>query len=180
MFLGDSITFGRSVTGAANGSYPFQINAFTGHRHFSNPIIAVSGSETSDLITDQLPLASTYYNGSLTSNVASVMIGINDIRDSVAIATIRANLNTIVSDLQTDGYTVVLHTILRDFGTAWADRITLNNEIIAGDFGQDYTVDHTTSDLETDSGLFEVDQLHPNPAGMTQIALNSWLTFNTI
>jgi len=176
--LGDSITDG-TVTAVLGGSYIERALAYTNNRFYSNPVYAVAGSITSDVISTQLPIAVANIDLTKTSNVATVMIGINDIRASVAYATIDANIQTIVTDLQTAGYHVVLQTILRDFGTAWADRITLNNNILTNTYGADTIVDYTTSILETDGSLFP-DDLHPSQAGNDEIASILWLTLNSL
>jgi len=176
--IGDSITDG-TVAGILGGSYIERALSYTNNRFYANPVYAVFGAQTSTVISTQLPIAVANIDLTKTSNVATVMIGINDIRASVAYATIDANIQTIVTDLQTAGYHVVLQTILRDFGTAWADRVTLNNNIIANTYGADSIVDYTTSDLETDGSMFP-DNLHPNQAGNDAIASILWLTLNTL
>lgn len=176
--LGDSITDG-TVAGILGGSYIERALSFTNNRFYANPVYADFGDTTTDLISNQLPLAISDIDVTKTSNVAIIMIGINDIRASVALATIDTNIQTIVTDLQTAGYYVVLQTILRDFGTAWADRLTLNSNIISNTYGADAIVDYTTTILESDNSLFP-DNLHPNLAGNTEIANTLWLVLNNL
>lgn len=176
--LGDSITDG-TVAGILGGSYIERSLAYTNNRFYANPVYAVFGATSTVVIADQLPNAVADIDVTKTSNVATVMIGINDIRASVAIATIDANIQTIVTDLQTAGYFVVLQTILRDFGTAWADRLTLNSNIISNTYGADAIVDYTTTILETDNSLFP-DDLHPNTTGNKEIANVLWLVLRTL
>lgn len=178
--FGDSITFGRANMGVTGNSYLFPSIAFTNHNLFINPVIAESGATTTSLVSDQLPLRTRMYDVARTVNASSVMIGINDIILAVPLATIQANITTMVSDLQATGYVVVLQTVLPDLNTAWADRISLNNWIIANSIGADYVVDYTSSLLETDDSLYEVDKLHPNPAGMDAIAQILWLTLKNL
>lgn len=177
--FGDSITFGRAIistpgTGFPGHNYIEKAVSYSNHKYFVNPVLARAGDTTALLISQQLPLASVFYNAAYTSNVASVMIGINDIRTGVPLATIQANMQTIVSTLQGIGYFVLLHTIPRDFNTAWADRPILNTWALAGNSGADMVVDHTTSIMETDDSYFETDKLHPNANGMTQIAFETY------
>lgn len=178
--FGDSITYGRSIMNTTGNSYLFPSVAFTNHNLFVNPVLAISGNTTADLIADQLPLRTRMYDAGRTANVASVMIGINDLRAAVSLATIQTNITTIVSDLQTTGYTVVLQTVLPELDNFLADRLTLNSWIIANSIGADYIVDYTGTDLETDVSLYEADQLHPNALGMTAIAEKLWLTLKDL
>lgn len=177
--VGDSITFGRAQEGLIKSNYVERTLANLGNSYFSNPLLAVSGSVTQQMIDDQLPLVAGTFKAR-DKNVYVVMAGINDLRLSIPLATIQANITTIVGDLQTAGFTVVLQTVLPDFNTAWADRPTLNAWIIANTIGADYIVDHTTSLLETDNSYYEVDLLHPNPSGMQLIADNLSPTINLI
>tara|TARA_R110000772_G_scaffold219028_1_gene329592 strand:- start:59 stop:1213 length:1155 start_codon:yes stop_codon:yes gene_type:complete len=178
--FGDSITFGRAISDVAGNSYISKALAFTNHNLYANPILANAGDTTADLIADQLPLRTRMYNAGRTANVATVMIGINDLLSAVSLATIKTNITTIVSDLQTTGYEVVLQTVLPEIDTVLPDRILLNDWIIANSIGADYVVDYTGTDLETDAALYEVDKLHPNPTGMEAIANVLWLTLNSL
>ncbi len=177
--IGDSITFGRAQEGLIKSNYVERTLANIGNSYFSNPLLAVSGSVTQQMIDDQLPLVAGTFKAR-DKNVYVIMAGINDLRLSIPLATIQANITTIVGDLQTAGFTVVLQTVLPDFNTAWADRPTLNDWIIANTIGADYIVDHTTSLLETDNSYYELDLLHPNPSGMQLIADNLSPTINLI
>lgn len=183
--LGDSITFGGAAVGgysSADGShYLFKTAAYTNHRHFANPILAVSGKTSAQVLSEQVPRASDYYNATYDSNVAVVMAGINDLRIARSAALITADLDSIVSSLQTDGFTVVICTVIRDHSTTdYADRATVNSHITGGSTGADYVCDLTGTDLETNTALFESDLLHPNPDGMTVIADNLWLITNNL
>jgi lysophospholipase L1-like esterase len=178
--FGDSITFGGAAVGgyssADGSSYVAKTIAYTNHRHFACPVLADPGDTTALVISDQIPRASDYYDASYDSNLATLMIGINDLNLSVSLATIQSNISSIVSSLQTDGFTVVICTVIRDHsGADMADRGTLNTWINAGNSGADYVCDLTGTDLETNTALFESDLLHPNPDGMTVIAENLWL-----
>lgn len=178
--LGDSITFGRADAGAAGGSYVYKTIANEAHRHFANPVLAIAGATTTTLISAQLPRASDYYDAGYTSNIATVMIGINDLQLSVALGTIQTNISTIVSGLQTDGFEVVIMTVLRDWGTDWSDRYLLNTWMVAGNSGADYVVDLRVLPSETADVNREVDKLHPDPQGMTEAADVLWLTMKDI
>lgn len=180
--FGDSITFGGADVGGYSSidgsSYVAKTVAYTNHRHFACPVLADPGDVSSQVISNQVPLASNFYNASYDSNVAILMVGINDLKlpSPPTAATINANLDSIVSSLQTDGFTVVILTVIRDHSAAdYADRAVVNSHIIAGNTGADYVCDLTGTTLETDTALFEADLLHPNPAGMTVIADNLWL-----
>jgi len=178
--LGDSITFGGADVGGYSSidgsSYVAKTVAYTNHRHFACPVLAVSGKTSAQVLSEQASIASDYYNVSYDSNVATVMCGINDLRIARSAALINADLDSIVSSLQTDGFTVVILTVIRDHSTAdYADRSVVNSHILAGNTGADYVCDLTGTTLETDTALFEADLLHPNPAGMTVIADNLWL-----
>lgn len=178
--LGDSITFGGAAVGGYSSidgsSYVAKTVAYTNHRHFACPILAVSGKTSAQVLSEQASIASDYYNVSFDSNLATVMCGINDLRIARSAALINADLDSIVSSLQTDGFTVVILTVIRDHSTAdYADRAVVNSHIIAGNTGADYVCDLTGTTLETDTALFEADLLHPNPAGMTVIADKLWL-----
>ena len=179
--IGDSITFGRTVTGNATGlNYVELVLSSLSNTYFTNPLLAVSGAVTTDMVSDQLPLAANAYDASRSENVYLVMAGINDLRTSVTLATIQSNITTIVNSLQTTGFKVVLQTVLKDFNTDWADRYTLNTWILNNTVGADYIVDHTTTLMETDSSYYEVDQLHPNALGMELIASTVTSVINTI
>lgn len=178
--LGDSITFGGADVGGYSSidgsSYVAKTVAYTNHRHFACPVLAVSGKTSAQVLSEQASIASDYYNVSYDSNLATVMCGINDLRIARSAALINADLDSIVSSLQTDGFTVVILTVIRDHSAAdYADRAVVNSHIIAGNTGADYVCDLTGTTLETDTALFESDLLHPNPAGMTVIADNLWL-----
>ncbi|NRB64029.1 MAG: SGNH/GDSL hydrolase family protein [Saprospiraceae bacterium] len=178
--FGDSITFGGADVGGystANGSsYVAKVIAYENHRHFALPVLADPGDASGQMLSGQIPRASDYYDVTYDSNLATMMIGINDLRVSVPLATIQANISSAVSTLQTDGFTVVICTVIRDHSAAdYPDRATLNTWINAGSSGADFVCDLTGTDLETDTALFEADLLHPNPSGMTVIANNLWL-----
>ena len=169
--IGDSITFGRTVSTKLVGLNYIELTLSNiGNTYFSNPLLAVAGSTTGVMISDQLPMASITYDASRSENVYLLMAGINDLRTAVPLATIQANITTIVSSLQATGFKVVLQTVLKDFNTDWTDRYTLNAWILANSIGADYIVNHTTTLMETDSSYYEVDQLHPNGMGMQLIA----------
>ncbi len=184
IWMGNSITYGRAGTGAVNSNYPSRILNKIDNTAFNHIVLATSGATTATLISTQLPQASKYYNsnsaiGNYTSNVASVMIGTNDISTAVAEATIKTNLNTIVSTLQGYGFHVKLYTILKDFNmdaTEETKRQNVNAYIIAGSAGQDETIDLTGTTLETDSGNYS-DGLHPNPTGYEVLANGAWVFY---
>lgn len=178
--LGDSITFGRAISGNAKSNYIERTLANLGNTYFTNPLLALAGDTTADVITMQLPLVASTYDATRTKNIYTLMIGINDLRASVSLATIQANITTIVGDLQTAGFEVVIQTVLPDFNTAWVDRAPLNTWILANSIGAEYVVDYRSTLLETDVSLYEVDKLHPLPTGMQLIADNLWLTINSI
>jgi lysophospholipase L1-like esterase len=178
--FGDSITFGGADAGgysSINGSsYLVKTIAYENHRHFINPVLAIPGQATGQMLSDQIPRASDYYNASYDSNLAIIMCGINDLRFGTPLATIQANLSSAVSSLQGDGMDVLIITVTRDHSAAdYPDRATLNSWILAGSSGADHILDLTGTDLETNTALFEADLLHPNPDGMTVIAENLWL-----
>lgn len=181
LWFGDSITFGRASTGLVNSNYPSRILNKVNNASFNHIVLAVSGATTATLISAQLTQASKYYNSNTAvanydANIASVMIGVNDINSAVAEATIKTNLGTIVSTLQGYGFHVKLYTIIKDFNmdaTEETKRQNVNAYILAGTPGQDETIDLTGTTLETDSGLF-TDGLHPNPAGYEVLAEEAW------
>lgn len=177
--FGDSITDNNAAANFPGRNYVEKCISFSNHKYFVNPVVAQQSHTTATLISNQLPLASVYYDASYTSNIAMVMIGINDLRTSVPLATIQTNIQTIVSSLQTTGYYVIIHTVLRDFNTNWADRSALNTWILAGTSGADLVIDHTQSIMETDEDYFEPDKLHPNANGMTQIAFETYAHLNS-
>jgi len=168
--IGDSITFGRASQGLKNSNYIEQTLIGIGNTYFTTPFLALNNYTTALVISNLLPLVPPTYDVTRDKNVYSVMIGINDLRASVPLVNIQNNITTIVNSLQSTGFMVVLHTVLRDFTNDWADRYTLNSWIIANSVGADYINDHTGSIIETDSSYYEVDLLHPNPAGMQIIA----------
>lgn len=178
--IGDSITANDPNSNFPGRSYVEKMIAFSNHKFFVNPVLAIPGSTTANVIATQLPLAAIHYNASYTSNVFDVMIGINDLRTSVPLATIQANLQTIISYLKNIGPLsyVRMHTILRDFSTDWPNRYLLNADILANVYGADQIIDHTTSVLESDSSYFTNNispiGLHPNANGTTQIAIESY------
>ena len=178
--IGDSITFGRAQEGLIKSNYIERTLANLGNSYFSNPLLAVAGSTTQDMINDQLPLLASTYDALRDKNVLNVMGAINDLRTGVPLATIKANLTTIVTTGQAEGFIVPLNTVLPDFNFDWPNRAPLNAWIIANSIGADYVVDHTTSLLETDMSLYEIDMLHPNPDGMQLIADNLSPIINSI
>ena len=179
--FGDSNTFGRATSGVAGGSYVYKSVAFTNHRHFVNPVVAVSGETTAQILSNQIPLRTVYYNASYLSNVATYLGGTNDLRISRSLALIQADIVSAISALNATGFTTVILTVPRDFSAAdRPDRVTLNNWIIAGNSGADHVVDLTGTAVETDSGQFEVDGYHLNPTGMTTVATELWVTLNTL
>lgn len=184
LWFGDSITFGRAVTGTANSNYPSKILRNLNNNQFNHIVLAVSGSTTASVISVQLPQAAKYYNsnsviGNYTSNIASVMIGVNDINTGVTAATIKANLATIVSTLQGYGFHVKLYTILKDFTMTGAEELIrqdVNADIIAGNPGQDNTISLTGTTLETDAALY-TDGLHPGYNGYEVLANTAWIYY---
>lgn len=178
--FGDSITFGRAISNVVGNSYVSKALAFTNHNLYANPILANAGDLTADVISDQLPLRTRMYDSGRGANVASVMIGINDLIASVALSTIKTNITTIVSSLQSTGYTVVIQTVLPKIDTTLSDRLLLNTWIVSNSIGADYVVDYTGTDLESDSALYEADKIHPNASGMEAIANVLWLTLNSL
>lgn len=178
MFVGDSITDGLQALGYANRNYPTRIIANLSHTFFANPVVAGSGNRTNECITLQLPCTQLAYNASLDKNIASVMIGYNDLATGSPLATIQSNITTIVSTLQGYGYTVVLYTVTKSFTSDYANRYPLNAWILAGSAGQDHTIDLTQSLLETDSSLF-YDNIHPNNEGMQYLADYVWQNYLT-
>lgn len=178
--IGDSITYGRSISGDPKTNYIELTLSNLNNSYYSNPNLAVSGNTTSQMVSDQLPYLASTYDATRSKNVLTIMGGINDLRTSVPLATIQANLTTLVNDAQTVGFTVVIQTVLKDFNTDWVDRYTLNDWIVSNSIGADYVVDYRSTDLETNPSLFEVDMLHPNALGMQEIADNLWLTINNI
>ncbi len=181
LWFGDSITFGRAGTGAVNSNYPSRILNKINNDSFNHIVLATSGATTATLISAQLTQASKYYNsnsviGNYTENIASVMIGTNDISTAVAEATIKTNLNTIVSTLQGYGFHVKLYTILKDFNmdaTEETKRQNINTYIKAGSAGQNETIDLTGTTLETSAANYS-DGLHPNPTGYEVLANAAW------
>lgn len=178
--IGDSITYGRAISGNAKTNYIEMTLSNLNNSYYSNVNLAQSGNTTTQMVNDQLPYLASTYDATRTNNVLTIMGGINDLRTAEILATIQANLTTLVSDAQTVGFTVVIQTVLKDFNTDWADRYTLNDWIVTNSIGADYVVDYRSTALETDSALFEVDLLHPNADGMKVIADNLWLTINNI
>ena len=170
IWLGDSITHGRAGTGLVNSNYPSRILNKINNTSFNHVILATSGNTTANLISTQLPQASKYYNSNsaiqnYTTNDASVMIGINDVRADVPAATIKANLATIVSTLQSYSFNVKLYTLLKDFTLTAPQELVrqeINAHIIAGTPGQNQTINTTGTTLETEVALY-TDGLHPGP-----------------
>ena len=109
------------------------------------------------------------------------MIGSNDWRTGVPLATWQSNVQTIVTAAQNEGAEVMIHTVTRDFSQAdFPNRVTGNNWILAGNSGADHIVDHTGSPMETNKDYMEGDELHPNNNGMTQIAFETYPTLLNI
>lgn len=178
--FGDSITFGGADVGGYSSidgsSYLVKTIAYENHRHFINPVLAIPGQATGQMLSDQIPKSSDYYNASYDSNLATIMCAINDLRFGTPLATIQSNLSTAVSSLQGNGFEVLIMTVIRDHSaTDYPDRAILNSWILAGSSGADHILDLTQTDLETNTALFEADLLHPNPDGMTVIAENLWV-----
>lgn len=178
LLSGDSISFGRSEsTGFPGLHYSYRIIAYSGHTYYIPHVIANPGDETQDLIDDQLPLISKYYDAGKAANDFMFMIGVNDIKSGVPEATIISNMQTINSFAQGIGYFTRQHTILRNFtltAPEEAIRQSINASILDGTTGADSSIDHTSSPMETDNRFLEGDGLHPNDRGYFQIAIESY------
>jgi len=164
--VGDSITFGRAIdSGLIESNYVERTLAKLGNTYFSNPLLANSGDTTVDVIANQLPLVAGTYDATRDKNIYLVMIGINDAITGIPYATTSANIQTIVSGIQSAGHEVALQTILKDYNSDWPVRYLHNTDILNNIFGADYIIDHTQGLLETDPAYREVDKLHLNVIG---------------
>jgi GDSL-like Lipase/Acylhydrolase family len=172
---GDSLTFGRSITGFPGHSHVAKGANYSNNKFLISPVIAIPGSTTQDIINDQVPLFAKLFSPAYTKKVLQLMAGINDWGSGVPLATWQANILTIVAAVQNEGGEVMIHTVLRDFGQAdFPNRSIGNDWILNGNSGAEYIVDHTNSVMETNKDYFEGDLIHPNNNGMTQIAFETY------
>lgn len=167
LFVGDSITAGGKAT-TSGGSWPSRVAANKPSNYYVNT------GEPSGFVTDLLSDASTRfypYTSCGVTTTCTVMIGTNDIANSVSGTTIYNNIKTLCQNLRTNGASkIVVVTCLPFSSGTEAQRQVLNNALRADHSFADALADVETITMgtagnNTDTTYYNADQIHPNDAG---------------
>lgn len=177
---GDSLTYGYGGT----ISYPTYLMS-----KFSSPImhnVAVNGQTSNDLLTNYQSHLDNYYKIGC-KNIATIMIGTNDVYQSIDINTTLSNIITAVSAARTKGFSkIFVNTILPFytggnnqalFDTWWAGVQSLNNLIRNNATAHGYIVCDLAADSKYnyqnavyDTSIYSSDLVHQINAGYSHIS----------
>jgi lysophospholipase L1-like esterase len=173
VMFGDSNTLGVGITGGDEWSNQIMYDLKDQNVAVYNA--GIGGNQASDLINRISTVYGHFVN--LARNICVVLIGTNDVSIGVTLATIEANITTVVSGLKANNFEVWLCTY-----PARTDNVTynitirqLNDWIRANTAGASRIIDlYTTfTDPSNDdavlSGYLQVDGLHISTTGATVV-----------
>lgn len=192
--IGDSITSGSSTIDAPF-AYRFRLQQVIGIRnyilvgpinappvgsyptYFSVAHCGVGGNKTSDVITRETACLTPL--NSYTNKLAIVLIGINDVLTSVAVATVTSNLQTIINNIvSNDANTLIYVSLIMPSNTVNAAVITQNTDYLTmlhtmqGLNSNIHIVDGYTAMTDLRGGWAgnTIDGTHPNDVGFSAFA----------
>ena len=189
IFEGDSITAGTTTTNPAIQSYPYYFSqlSFASNAIIRNVAVAGSFISTNYATTNALDIAGRYSNNVYPLRPAShggsggavvyldLMIGINNVFG--ADTNLITEINTYTTKAKSDGFTVVLATILDSSHLMGTNTTSIhqqiNNAIRAGVVARDIIWDANTVLTDPyDTNEFSTDGIHPLAIGNMALAQN--------
>lgn len=173
--LGDSLTHDPSVFGA--NSYPAQLGPLIANQSID---LGVNGARTDQLLATQVPQAVANIKANV-ANECHILIGINDIFQLIALASMQTNVVASVTALQTAGAKVGIKTLTPTSYMGWTGametkRLAFNAWILAGSSGADVIDNSGQNPLiqdPTNLTFYQTDGLHMQSPGYTVLALGA-------
>ena len=178
---GSSYGSGENITLQGRTYWNVAINSLTTSRYIMEHDQGVAGDETADVLARMAAITSS------PADIVMILLGINDISNGVPLATIKTNIDSIISQIRAVNKKILITPVLYrytpsdqqgmiddvdEINAHYASKAAADDDITIAETSATFNTLITSTD-SNDRALVSDDNLHPNNYGARLIAIGT-------